>query len=114
MARPRKKIDLELVRKLAGLGLSQQDIAEFVGCSQSLISRRFLSSYGLGVTQSKKSLRVLMWRQARDGNASITLRLDQRLFGPLSRKEAVDDAQVLEALDQADNAAAAAAEKKTA
>ena len=49
-----------------------------------------------------------MWRQARGGSAPITLRLDQRLFGPLQRKQAVDDAQVLEALDQADKAAAAA------
>lgn len=50
----------------------------------------------------------------RGGNASITLRLYQRLFGPLPRQEAVDDAQVLDALDQADKAADAAAEKKTA
>ena len=49
-----------------------------------------------------------MWRQARGGSAPITLRLDQRLFGPLQRKQAVDDAEVLEALDQADKAAAAA------
>ena len=28
-----------------------------------------------------------MWRQARGGNAPITLRLDQRLFGPLERKQ---------------------------
>ncbi len=108
MARPRKNIDPELVRKLAGLGLMQKDIASFVGCSQSLISLRFSSSYDLGASQSKKSLRVLMWRQARGGSAPITLRLDQRLFGPLERKQAVDDAEVLEALDYADRAAAAA------
>ena len=108
MARPRKNIDPELVRKLAGLGLTQYDIASLVGCSQSLVSLRFSLSCDLGVTQSKKSLRALMWRQARGGNAPITLRLDQRLFGPLERKQAVDDAQVLEALDQADKAAAAA------
>ncbi len=108
MARPRKKIDPEQVRKLAGLGLTQKEIAGIVGCSQSLISLRFSSFYDLGVTQSKKSLRVLMWRQARSGSAPITLRLDQRIFGPLERKQAVDDAQVLEALDQADKAAAPA------
>jgi len=108
LARPRKNIDPELVRKLAGLGLTQRDIASFVGCSQSLISQRFSSFYDLGASQSKKSLRALMWRQARGGSAPITLRLDQRLFGPLERKQAVDDAQVLEALDQADKAAAAA------
>ncbi len=108
MARPRKNIDPEQVRKLARLGLSQRDIAGFVGCCQRLISLRFSSSYDLGVSQSRRAIRVLMWRQARGGNAPITLRLDQRLFGPLERKQAVDDAQVLEALDQADKAAAAA------
>jgi len=49
MARPRKNIDPEQVRKLAGWGLTQKDIASFVGCSQSLISLRFSSSYDLGV-----------------------------------------------------------------
>ena len=34
-------IDPEQVRKLAGWGLTQNDIASFVGCSQSLISLRF-------------------------------------------------------------------------
>ncbi len=108
MGRPRLNIDPEQVRKLAGLGLTQKDIASFVGCSQSLISLRFSSFYDLGVTQSKKSLRAMMWKEARGGNAPIMLRLDQRLFGPLERKQAVDDAEVLDALDQADRAAAAA------
>jgi predicted transcriptional regulator len=31
----------EQVRKLAGLGLTQKDMASFIGCSQSLISRGF-------------------------------------------------------------------------
>ena len=41
MARPRKNIDSEQVRKLAGLGLTQNDITSFVGWSQSLISLGF-------------------------------------------------------------------------
>ena len=41
MARPGKNIDPEQVRKLAGLGLTQKDIASFVGSSQSLISLGF-------------------------------------------------------------------------
>jgi hypothetical protein len=32
---------VEQVRKLAGWGLTQNDIASFVGCSQSLISLGF-------------------------------------------------------------------------
>src|SRR5271157_3542324 len=38
-------IDPAQVRKLAGWGLTQKDIASFVGCSQSLISPRFGSFY---------------------------------------------------------------------
>jgi hypothetical protein len=34
-------IDPGQVRKLAGWGLTQNDIASFVGCSQCLISRGF-------------------------------------------------------------------------
>lgn len=106
MARPRKKIDPEEVRKLAKLGLTQKDIASFVGCSQSLISLRFSSAYDLGVTQSRKSLRALMWKQARAGNAAITIRLDDRYFGPIERRQADSPEQgVLEALDDADQRA---------
>jgi len=36
-----ENIDPEQVRKLAGWGLTQNDIASFVGCSESLISLRF-------------------------------------------------------------------------
>ena len=39
--------DPEQVRKLACWGLTQNDIASFVGCSQSLISPRFSSFYAL-------------------------------------------------------------------
>jgi hypothetical protein len=38
-------IDPEQVRKLAGWGLTQNDIANFVGCSQSLVSLGFSSIY---------------------------------------------------------------------
>ena len=37
----RKNIDPEQVRKLAGWGLTENDIASFVGWSQSLISLGF-------------------------------------------------------------------------
>ena len=47
MGRPRKKINPEEVRKLAKLGLTQKDIAIYVGCGQATISRRFGSIYQL-------------------------------------------------------------------
>ena len=39
-----------------------------------------------------------MWKHARAGNAAITLRLDDRYFGPVERKPLVEDDSILEAL----------------
>ena len=48
----RKNIDPEQVRKLAGWGLTENDIASFVGWSQSLISPRFSSFYDLKASRN--------------------------------------------------------------
>ncbi len=102
MGRPLKPIDGDQVRKLAKLGLSQQDIGEFFGCVHSVISERFRQEYHEGVSESKISVRKLMWRRARAGADSILLRLDDRYFGPTERKPIVDNTEVLEALDDGD------------
>jgi hypothetical protein len=80
MARPRKRIDPEQVRKLAGFGLTQKDIASFVGCSQSLISKRFSSFYDLGVTQSK----FQFWAWCRN-SSSHCLPLPLHAFGVITQ-----------------------------
>jgi len=41
MGRPPKDIDAEMVRKLAKIGCTQKDIAEFFHCAHSVISERF-------------------------------------------------------------------------
>lgn len=87
MARPLLPIDGDQVRRLAKLGLSQADIAEFFDCAQSVISERFRSDYDVGVSESKISVRRMMWKRARQGADTILLRLDDRYFG----KGVVDD-----------------------
>ncbi len=99
MARPLKDIDAEQVRKLAKLGLSQGDIAEFFNCAQSTISERFRSDYAVGTSESKISVRRLMWKRARVGADSILLRLDDRYFGQTEKRQTVDNTEVLDALD---------------
>ena len=90
---PGAGVDPEEVRRLAKLGCTQRDIASHVGCHQSLISKRFSSVYELGVSQCRISLRRLMWKQARGGNATIILRLDDRYYGPVERQPSVDSAR---------------------
>ena len=41
MGRPAKDIDADTVRKLAKLGCNQDEIADFFGVTQSVISRAF-------------------------------------------------------------------------
>ena len=59
MVRPRKNIDPEQVRKLAGWGLTQNDIASFVGWSQSLVSLRsssFDQQFPLNLSCERKTI----------------------------------------------------------
>jgi len=103
MGRPPKSIDGDQVRKLARLGLTQRDIAEFFECAQSTISERFRSQFHVGTAQSKISVRRLMWGRARAGADTILLRLDDRCFGLVGRQLLADEGEVLEALDDGDD-----------
>jgi hypothetical protein len=81
-----ENIDPEQVRKLAGLGLTQKDIASFVGCSQSLISLRFSSFYafrrqaikngveqGHGTQSNRLGIKDLWPSASRSGLTAISL-----------------------------------------
>src|SRR5208337_1574151 len=57
-------IDREQVRKLAGLGLTQNDIASFVGWSQSLISLGFSSFFEYSLWRLKTTTRQRAKRAA--------------------------------------------------
>jgi len=81
VGRPRKEIDAELVRKLAKIGSTQKDIAEFFDCSQSVISERFRSDFQLGSAQSKISLRRLQWKAARAGSVPMLIHLGKVYLG---------------------------------
>ncbi len=41
MGRPSKDIDAEMVRKLAQMGCTQSDVADYFACARSVISERF-------------------------------------------------------------------------
>ncbi len=81
MGRPAKPIDSELVRKLAKMGCTQGDIAEFFDCSQSVISERFRSDFNLGSAESKISLRRMQWKAARAGSVPMLIHLGKVYLG---------------------------------
>jgi len=79
-------IDPEQVRKLAGWGLTQNDIASFVGWSQTLISPRFSSftplrrqatkngvEQGHGTQSNRRGIKDLWPSATRSGLTAIAL-----------------------------------------
>jgi len=85
MGRPAKDIDPEMVRKLAKLGATQDEIGEWFGCSRSVISERFGSDFELGRSQSKISLRRLQWKAARGGSTAMLIHLGKTYLGQSDR-----------------------------
>jgi hypothetical protein len=81
MARPVKPIDAEMVRKLAKIGCTQRDIAEFFDCSQSVISERFRSDFQLGQAQSRISLRRAQFKRAMAGSDAMLIHLGRSVLG---------------------------------
>lgn len=80
MGRPLKPIDAEMVRKLAKIGCTQRDIAEFFGVAHSVISERFRTDFQLGSAQSKISLRRAQFKRALQGSDTMLIHLGRSVL----------------------------------
>ena len=85
MGRPAKDIDAELVRKLAKIGCTQDEIADFFGVTQSVISERFRSDFHLGCAESKISLRRMQFKRAMQGSDRMLIHLGKVYLGQTDR-----------------------------
>jgi hypothetical protein len=80
MGRPLKPIDGEQVYRLARLGCTQVDIAEFFGVDEKTIRNRFSEEFRQGKEQGKISLRHLQWKRARAGSDAILIHLGKHML----------------------------------
>jgi hypothetical protein len=81
MARPKKQIDPQQVYKLAQLGATHGEIAEFFCCDRSTISKRFSPEITKGQAELKLKLRRLQVRAAERGNVTMLIWLGKCLLG---------------------------------
>lgn len=82
MARPRKKIDKELVEKLAIIHCTTKEIAHVVGCSTDTLERRFSEVIHKGKDIGRMSLRRKMYQKAMDqDNTTMQIFLSKNLLG---------------------------------
>jgi hypothetical protein len=103
--RPKIPIDYEQLEKLAALHCTDEEIAEFFGCSYETLRKRkhddeeFLAAYRRGRSRASMALRRMQWDSARDGDVRMLMFLGKHVLkqGGESQSDNVSD-------DDAENA----------
>jgi len=82
MARPKKEIDEELVFKLASIGCTYQELADFFQIDKSTIVRRFAPIIKEGHQDMKQSLRRAQLKAAiENNNVTMQIWLGKQMLG---------------------------------
>lgn len=82
MARPRKKVDPELIKSLASINCTMPEIASITGVSIDTLERRFAAIIKEGRDHGKMSLRREMWKAVKErGNVTMMIWLSKQLLG---------------------------------
>ena len=81
--RPKKQIDYELVRKLANIQCTQEEIASVLGVSTRTLQRdeEFRRIYKEEMDSGKISLRRMQWRAADRGSNTMLVWLGKQYLG---------------------------------
>ena len=88
MARPKKyNIDTEQLTKLATLGCTNIEMADFFGCSPDLLEKSYSEYITKGKANLKISLRQLQWQSASKGNVTMQIFLGKNLLGQQDKIE---------------------------
>lgn len=78
------------VQKLAKIGCTQTEIADFFSVSHSQISRSFAQPYKRGLEQCKMSLRRKQLSMANKGNCTMLIWLGKQLLGQREPKHELE------------------------
>lgn len=81
MARPKIKIDTDVVEKLAMIHCTMIEIASVVGCSVDTLERRYADLIKKAKDKGRASLRRLQYEKAQQGNVTMMIWLGKQLLG---------------------------------
>ena len=92
MARPKKyNINTKQVSKLAKLGCTNKEIADFFGCSADLIEKSYSEFQTKGRAEMKMRLRQLQWKSAEKGAIVMQIWLGKQILGQSENTITEDD-----------------------
>jgi hypothetical protein len=88
MARPKKyNIDTKQVQKLASLGCTNKEMADFFGCSPDLLEKSYSVFLTKGRAEQRIRLRQLQWKSAEKGNVTMQIFLGKNMLGQQDKIE---------------------------
>ena len=87
--RPPFIVDYVMVKKLALIQCTQQEIANFLGCSLNKLERdkEFIRVYKKHIDEGKMSLRRKQWKAAEEGNTTMLVWLGKQYLGQKDKSE---------------------------
>ena len=87
--RPKFIVDYSLVKKLAMIQCTQQEIANFLGCSINKLEKdkEFIRVYKKHIDEGRMSLRRKQWRAADEGNTTMLVWLGKQYLGQKDKSE---------------------------
>lgn len=105
MARPKANIEPREVEKLAAIGATVQEMADFFMCDPKTLHNRFSVEMDKGRANMKLSLRQLQMTAARNGNITMMIWLGKQILKQTDKQELSTEAEkgfVLHIKDYAD------------
>lgn len=85
--RPKAKIDLKMVRTLAGYGCTQEEIAHACGIAESTLRSRAKAQLDEGYADIRCSLRRWQYAKAREGSVPMLIWLGKQFLGQKDKAE---------------------------
>jgi hypothetical protein len=87
VGRPKIEIPEDAVYKLARLGATNTDIADFYGCDETTIRKRFPEILAKGRAERRNTLRQWQWDAAQAGNVTMLIWLGKQDLGQSDRAD---------------------------
>jgi DNA-binding MurR/RpiR family transcriptional regulator len=85
-----------MVRSLARIGCTHQEIATIVGISQATLRRRAKDEIAKGYDEMRMSLRRWQYEKAKSGNVAMLIWLGKQYLGQTDRNEETHKAEIIE------------------